>query len=83
MRTVFRAPSRRFVLSLDECAKLQRLLDRYRDLLATAKDELLRRGIMSQIESLEEKLRDCAGNEDEAPQSDPAHEALSRPAPRG
>jgi hypothetical protein len=68
-------------LSLDECAKLQRLLDRYRDLLATAKDELLRRGILSQIESLEEKLRDCVGN-DEEPQSDPAGAAPPRPAPR-
>lgn len=42
-----------------ECAKLQRLLDRYRDLLAGARDEMLRRGIMSQIESLEAKLRSC------------------------
>jgi hypothetical protein len=42
-----------------ECAKLQRLLERYRDLLGQAKDELLRRGIERQIGSLEDKLRDC------------------------
>ena len=40
-----------------ELEKLLRLLDRYRDLLAGAKDELLRRGIQSQIDSLENKLR--------------------------
>jgi hypothetical protein len=36
---------------------LLRLLERYRDLLATAQDEMLRRGIIKQIESLEMKLR--------------------------
>ena len=60
---------------VSECTKLRSLLDRYRDLLATAKDEMLRRGIMSQITSLEAKLRACS-EEPEAPT--PARALLQR-----
>jgi hypothetical protein len=62
-----------------ECDKVQRLLDRYRDLLATAKDEMLRRGIMSQIDSLEQRLRDCS--EDADPPALP-RSAVARPRSR-
>ena len=58
---------------------LQRLLDRYRDLLATAKDEMLRRGIEGQIASLEAKLRDCR-DEGEEPARGPVRPGL-QPAP--
>ena len=44
--------------SPSERAKLRKLLDRYRDLLAGATDEMLQRGILSQIQSLESKLRE-------------------------
>jgi hypothetical protein len=40
-----------------EADRLLRLIGRYRDLLADAKDGLLRRGIEREIESLEAKLR--------------------------
>lgn len=63
-----------------ECAKLQRLLDRYRDLLAHAKDEFLRRGIERQIGSLEQKLREC-DEEAEQPASSSALDAAVRPIP--
>jgi hypothetical protein len=51
-----------------ECDQLQRLLHRYRDLLAQAQDELLRRGIERQIDSLEQKLRDCDEASEPSPQ---------------
>ena len=62
-----------------ECAKLQRLLERYRDLLGQAKDELLRRGIERQIGSLEDKLRDCDDASEQPAQ--PVADRRAKPAP--
>jgi hypothetical protein len=64
-----------------ECAKLQRLLDRYRDLLAYARDELLRRGIERQINSLEQKLRACDAPGEQPPAPQPGAERPARPVP--
>ena len=41
----------------DETDRLLRLIGRYRDLLAEAEDDLLRRGIERELESLEGRLR--------------------------
>ena len=53
---IVRPPS----VASSDAERLLRLLDRYRDLLSSASDDLLRRGITKQIESLEEKLRTLA-----------------------
>ena len=41
----------------DEAGRIIRLIGRYRDLLAEAEDDLLRRGIERELESLEARLR--------------------------